>query len=134
MTTNERGEGMRIAIVGSRDWQDKQAVIDYVNALPDGDTVISGGARGVDTFAEEAVYRHGGLEFEKYPALWDWLGKSAGYIRNQDIVNAASKIVAFHDGKSSGTAHTIKLARKAGKPVEVHYPDGRIEIYEGKQS
>jgi hypothetical protein len=70
------------------------------------------------------------FDFECYPALWDVYGKSAGYRRNADIVKAADRIVAFWDGKSSGTKHTIKLAKQAGKPVEIHYPDGRIETSE----
>lgn len=123
----DRAVAVKIAIVGSRDWKDEQAVVDYVNALPEWVTVISGGARGVDTFARNAALARYDLDFECYPADWKRYGKSAGYRRNADIVAAADRIVAFWDGNSRGTAHTIGLAKLAGKPVEIHYPDGRIE-------
>lgn len=127
---------MKVAIVGSRDWKDAQVVIDYIWALEDWTTVISGGARGVDSLVQGAcndrIARLGepNFDFECYPALWDVYGKSAGYRRNADIVKAADRIVAFWDGISSGTKHTIKLAREAGKPVEIHRADGRIEVSE----
>jgi hypothetical protein len=119
---------MKIAIVGSRDWPNAKAVIDYVNALPSDTVIVSGGARGVDTFAEIAAKRRG-LAFVCFPANWAKHGKFAGYHRNKAIVAAANKVTAFWDGCSKGTLHGIQLARKAGKPVEVHYPDGRVERY-----
>ena len=115
---------MKIAIVGSRNWTDEQAVIDYVNKLAPHDTVISGGARGVDTFAEHAARRRG-LEFKCFPANRARSGTSAGFRRNAEIVAAADRIVAFWAG-SLGTAHTIRLAQEAKKPVDVFYPDGTV--------
>lgn len=44
------------------------------------------------------------------------------YDRNAKIVRAADRLVAFHDGRSGGTAQTIGLARRLGKPVEVIRP------------
>ncbi len=123
---------MIVAIVGSQVWQNDKAVIDYVLALPPNTTVVSGGARGVDTLADLAVemrwrdFRD--IEIERFLPEWERYGKSAGYRRNADIVAACDRVVAFWDGKSSGTKHTIKLAREAGKPVEIHYADGRIEV------
>lgn len=124
----------KVAIVGSRDWSNSQMVTDYVWQLPEWTTVISGGARGVDTFAQDAaverIAQRGepNWDVEIFPALWDVYGKSAGYRRNADIVAAADRIVAFWDGKSRGTAHTIRLAQQANKPVEIHYPDERVEV------
>ena len=109
---------MKIAIVGSRGFPEPERVRAYVRSLKKDDIVISGGAKGVDSWAvEEAKVQ--GLETQVFPADWDLFGKSAGYRRNVDIVEAADFVVAFWDGKSKGTAHTIKLAQKAGKPVEV---------------
>jgi len=122
---------MKVAIVGSRGWTDKDAVIDYIWRLPADCTVVSGGAKGVDKFAEEGVHirfmhRHDILLLEFLPE-WEKYGKSAGFRRNVEIVEASEKVVAFWDGISKGTAHSIKLAREAKKPVEIHYADGRIE-------
>lgn len=109
---------MRVAIVGSRDFPEPERVRAYVRALRKDDIVISGGARGVDSWAVEEAQLQG-LSTEVFPADWEVYGRSAGYQRNQSIVDAAEFVVAFWDGKSKGTAHTIKLAQKAGKPVEV---------------
>ena len=119
---------MKIAIVGSRDWPNAKAVIDYVNALPPDSVIVSGGALGVDTFAEIAAQKRG-LEVEVYRADWAKYGKRAGMMRNADIVNAADCVVAFHYRASRGTANTINRARRAGKPVEVHHWNGRVETF-----
>lgn len=116
-------EPPRIAIVGSREYPDWNQVREYVESLPYLATVISGGARGVDRMAAETARRRG-MNVVEYPADWERYGKSAGYRRNQTIVDNADRIVAFWDGKSPGTKHTIDIAERAGKPVEVITPQG----------
>lgn len=115
---------MKVAIVGSRDYPDMEQVVDFVFQLPDGTEVVSGGARGVDSWAADtAKSTLLDLEVRVFPADWNRHGKSAGYIRNQQIVDYADCVVAFWDGKSRGTAHTIKLAREADKLKAVFGPD-----------
>lgn len=109
---------MRIAIVGSRDYANLAAVRRYVLSLPKDTIIISGGARGVDREAELAAYE-AGLQVEIFFADWKTHGKDAGFIRNHEIVKSADRIVAFWDGRSRGTAHTIGLAKIASKPFEV---------------
>lgn len=97
----------------------------FIATLPDDAIVVSGGASGVDSWAE--VYaKQRGLQTEIYPAMWSTYGKSAGFRRNADIVNAADQVVAFWDGESKGTAHTIKLARERGKSVTIFYKNGEV--------
>lgn len=114
---------MRVAIVGSRDYRNRTAVVNYVCDLPDGTVVVSGGARGVDSLAVKMA-EECGLSFVVFYADWS-LGKKAGPLRNQKIVDHADMVVAFHDGVSRGTRSTIELARKAGKPVTVIGTDGK---------
>lgn len=126
-----------VGIVGSRDWPEPDAVRDYVFSLNDDDTVVSGGAKGVDEWAEIAAIERG-LAFLKYPAKWDVYGKSAGMIRNKDIAKAIDRLVAFHFNKSKGTALTIQLTRDLKKPVLVfergnNELDGFIRAVERKQ-
>lgn len=111
---------MKIAIVGSRDYHDPQAVADTVAGLPGDTTVISGGARGVDSWAERAA-RARGLAVEIHPANWDAYGRRAGFVRNYTIVKSADRVIAFWDGKSKGTAHSIRVARNLGKDIEIVY-------------
>ncbi|MDX2272647.1 MAG: SLOG family protein [Cyanobacteriota bacterium] len=59
----------RVAVVGSRTYWDLKAVRDFITQLPEGCTVISGGARGVDQTAEQAA-RARGILVQIYPADW----------------------------------------------------------------
>lgn len=118
---------MKVAIVGSREYARMDKVCDFVRSLPAGTTVVSGGARGVDSVAEEIAIRCG-LDVVVFRADWNGLGKRAGFARNKTIVEAADRVVAFWDGVSRGTAHTINLARKVGKPVEVIISTERPKI------
>lgn len=110
---------MKLAIVGSRTYPDLDAVYNYVASLPDDTIIISGGARGVDRTAESAA-REFGLQVDIHPAQWGKYGKSAGYRRNADIVNACDELVAFWDGESKGTLHSIHTASDLGKRVTVY--------------
>lgn len=110
---------MNVAVVGSRGYPDLKAVKEYVKALPEGTTIVSGAAFGVDS-AAESVARQRKLKVHSIPADWDGYGKAAGYKRNKEIVNEADRVVCFWDGTSNGTRHDIKLALEAGKPLEVY--------------
>lgn len=107
-----------VAVVGSRGFQDLDMVREYVRGLPLGVEVVSGGARGVDTVAEETALACG-LHMKSFPAEWGKHGGAAGYIRNHDIVKRADRVVAFWDGESKGTKSTIEIAMKAQKPLDI---------------
>jgi len=109
---------MRVAIVGGRDFPNAYvAVFTWLenHAHPDW-VIVSGGARGVDAAAKlyAGTNGHGYVE---YPADWKTYGRSAGYRRNRDIVANSDAVVAFWDGKSRGTKHSIDIAREMGKPL-----------------
>lgn len=118
---------MKIAVVGSRNFPDLGAVKAYVWSLPQDTVIVSGGARGVDYEAERAA-KERGMPVEIFPADWKQFGKSAGMMRNRDIVMAADKVAAFWDGLSKGTANTIDLAKQYHKPYEIHKPDGSVVV------
>lgn len=85
---------------------------------PEGIQIVSGGARGADKLGE--LYAHTNLHSLKvFPADWEKFGKSAGYIRNEEMAKYADCLVAFWDGKSRGTKHMIDLAHKHGLQVRV---------------
>lgn len=112
---------MKVAIVGSRNYSTLERVYEYVNGLPDGTIVISGGARGVDRAAEDAA-RSRGLKVISFRPDWKKYGKSAGFIRNKTIVDAADRVVAFWDLTSKGTRNSIERAKVAGKDVQIFAP------------
>jgi len=99
---------MKVAIIGSRNLQVKME--EY---LPKNiSLIISGGARGIDTLAEEYADRNG---IPKLIFLPDYkrYGKRAPLIRNKLIVDNADIIIAFWDGQSRGTKFTTDYAKKA---------------------
>jgi hypothetical protein len=80
--------------------------------------IVSGRAFGPDKYAEEwAIDR--GVPTEIFLPDWNKHGKSAGFIRNADIVEACDRLLAFWDGRSKGTEHSINLARKKSRPRKV---------------
>jgi len=113
-----RGPGVRVAIVGSRDYADLRRVSEYVETLPSDTVVVSGGAVGVDTTAAGAARRRG-LTVEEHLPNYALYGRAAPMIRNGDIVAHADLVVAFWDGKSRGTKNAIDRAKRLGKNVWV---------------
>lgn len=114
------GDPLRVAIVGSRKFHDLERVVDYVRQLPEGTVVVSGGAPGVDSAAETAAIACGlpkplihKPEWQKYHPL------KAPLERNKLIARDCDRMVAFWDGKSTGTQHVMGCAKRLGKPVEV---------------
>jgi hypothetical protein len=110
--------GMKVAVIGSRTYPKLHLVRKLIETLPEGCILISGGARGVDTVAEEAA-RARGLTVQVFPAEWRKYGRGAGIKRNQDIITRADVVLAFWNGISPGTEHSIQLAKSLGKPVQV---------------
>jgi hypothetical protein len=115
---------MRIAIVGSRNFPAPELVERFAATLPAGAVVVSGAARGVDTWAEDAAKARG-IETLIFHADWAHLGRRAGPIRNEQIIAHADRVVAFWDGASRGTLNAIFLATRAGLPVEIFGPEGQ---------
>lgn len=109
---------MNVAIVGSRNWPWTNPIKEIVNGLSPEDVVVSGGAHGVDTIAENAALARG-LETLIFLPDWETHGRSAGYIRNQEIVKHAHRLIAFQYEGSKGTQHSVNLAKKQGIPVQL---------------
>lgn len=70
--------------------------------------IISGGARGADTLGEKYAQDEG-FSLEVFPANWNKFGKSAGFIRNEQMAEIADALIAFWDEKSHGTKHMIEI-------------------------
>lgn len=80
--------------------------------------IVSGGARGADRLGEYCSgLFHCGLSI--FPADWDKYGKSAGYIRNKQMAEYATHLIAVWDGKSKGTKHMIDIAKEKGLKVKI---------------
>ena len=80
--------------------------------------LLAGGATGADALAERYA-KDNHLPLVIFRANWEKHGKAVGPIRNQIIIENCEQLVAFWDGESKGTNHTIKIARAKGKLAKV---------------
>jgi len=112
---------MKIIIAGSRNFNDYNLLKTSCDNLLTQFTnieIVSGTARGADKLGERYA-REKGYDIKQFPANWDKFGKSAGYIRNDEMAKYSDMLIAFWDGTSKGTKHMIDLANKRGIKVEI---------------
>ncbi len=103
---------MRVIIAGGREIYDYQLVLDAIKeANLDIITVVSGGAKGVDTLGEQYASEMN-LALNVYAADWQKNGRAAGPIRNRKMAENADALIAIWDGKSRGTKNMIETATK----------------------
>ena len=119
---------MIYAIIGSRSFNDYKVMTHFLDSLLISG-IVSGGACGADTLAERYANEHD-INLTVYPADWEKYGKSAGYKRNHTIIENCDNVIAFWDGRSNGTYHSINLAKKLKKGVEIiYYLDYNNEVF-----
>lgn len=129
---------MIVLVTGSRDWPEVQRVVhilDFVwsccstagdGLAPEPLTVRHGGNGVVDTAAHYWALNHHYVGRpaapDAMPADWKQLGKRAGGIRNQAMVDKGGidLCIAFSYCGSSGTADCAGRAREADIPVWFH--------------
>lgn len=110
---------MKIAIIGSREFNDYNLLVNVLNPVKHKITlIVSGGARGADSLAERFAQENK-IQTTIFLPDWDKHGKKAGFLRNQDIINTADVVIAFWNGESPGTKHSIELAKKFNKPIKI---------------
>lgn len=110
---------MKIAIVGSRNFRDKSLLDGTMEKYRDVIThIVSGGASGADTMGESWAKSHN-IQTIIYKPDWKTYGKSAGFIRNELIIKDCDLCIAFWDGQSRGTAHSISLCKKFKKQLHI---------------
>ena len=135
---------MNILVCGGRDFSGLDEGIEYIYAylsrlLPEVGLEkkdiqwITGCAKGADQIPYIIYYGDPGWKgLLEFPAKWRTYGKSAGYIRNKQMLEEGkpSLVFAFPGGK--GTENMVRLAKKAGdvlvvevgKDEEWRYVDG----------
>lgn len=119
-----------ILVTGSRSITTPQG--DFVRAKlselysPEWETLIEGGAAGVDWCAARWANFYGdlfGLRHYRIPVgkkQWDELGKKAGNLRNLQMLDMGPDLViAFPTRKSRGTRHCIGEATARGIAVQI---------------
>jgi hypothetical protein len=107
-------------ICGGRDYRNINqfnTVMEQITAERGGtERLIHGGATGADRLA--SLYaKSWGIKCTSYPANWRNLGKAAGPIRNQQMIDEGKPdlVIAFPGGR--GTADMVRRAKAAGIEV-----------------
>lgn len=110
---------MKVIIAGSRGISSMHLLNETMKDLNWEITeVVSGKAKGPDKLGEIWAIRRG-IKVKDFPADWDGLGKSAGYVRNKQMAEYADACVVLWDGVSKGSKHMIDLALSQGLKVYV---------------
>ncbi len=121
---------VHVIVAGSRKFQDYEYLEKVLNKLladfknENEITIITGAANGADRLGSEFAINNG-YELKEFPADWSKYGNVAGFVRNKQMIDylittdGNKMLVAFWNGKSSGTRDIISLARRKGVNVSV---------------
>lgn len=109
---------MTVSIIGSRSFNNYEQLSQELDRFAQSEgqpitEIVSGGATGADTLAKRYA-RERGIPLRVFLPDYAAHGRVAPLIRNQAIIDACTVVVAFWDGRSKGTAHSLRLARRRG--------------------
>lgn len=110
---------MRLAIVGSREFEDYDLVcaeVAKIQKTQNVDLIVSGGAKGADTLAKKFAARNH-IPLMEFPPDYNRFGRYAPLQRNTLIVQNADTVLAFVAPSSRGTWDTIRKAQSKQKRV-----------------
>ena len=108
-------DSMRVGVVGSR----SLAIDDLGKYLPpETSLIVTGGAKGIDTCAEEYALKNK-IKLSQFKPQYDIFKRAAPLKRNMIIIQNSDLVLAFWNGKSAGTKHVIDTCKKMNVPVEV---------------
>jgi ribonuclease HI len=116
-------KGIKLAVIGSRSFTEYELLdktLKEIDAKTPISLIISGGAVGADSFANQWAKENGKSILIIYPE-WNKNGafdKGAGFKRNFKVVEACDEVIAFTNG-SQGTAHSIEAAKGKNKPITI---------------
>ena len=117
-------EDFRVIIAGTRTFDDYGLLCRHTDyklskiRMERRIVIVSGAAKGADALGEEYA-RARGYKLVRYPADWERYGKAAGPIRNDLMARNADALIAYWDGKSSGTLNMIETARNYGLKISI---------------
>lgn len=106
----------RLLVCGGRDFDDVDYIYSYLDVIRNmyrPTVLIHGGATGVDTIAGNWAEGKQ-IPVHVYKADWNTHGKSAGPIRNQQMIDIGKPTIAAVFPGGTGTADMTKRLTKAG--------------------
>lgn len=105
---------MRVIIAGGRDFDDYKLLKEVCDEfLKDFNVteIVSGKSLGADTLGEKYA-KERNIPIKEFPANWIKFKKGAGHIRNGEMAEYGDCLIAFYDGKSTGTKNMLEQAYK----------------------
>lgn len=123
--------------MGSREFKQRKWVEEAIKRLRSDTIVVSGGARGVDTFAREEVEKHEHLYYKPFHIEdfeWELLGKVVGHVRNYLLIQyvhwfngAIILFVVEVQGKlSPGSKNVKETCDRLGCPYVMVNQEGEV--------
>ena len=105
----------RVLVCGGRNFNDRKLLVKVLDDLylnRGMTTLIEGEAKGADQMSAWWAEAYN-IIIERYPANWSRYGRSAGHIRNQQMIDEGKPdlVVAFPGGK--GTDNMVQRAKAA---------------------
>ena len=132
---------INLIVAGSRSYDDVEHVwyvLDQLSRQYDIKSVVSGLATGPDTIGKEWAESRS-INVIPVEAKWSlYKGDVAGIARNAKMENIGNALIAFWDGKSTGTADMIKrMHRKMTRGdcvfvfvIDVSVKSDEVDIFE----
>lgn len=103
---------MRVLVCGGRNYGDNETLYAELRDLElvAGDTIVHGGANGADAWAGKFA-RGNGLIEEVHPAKWKTHGRTAGFIRNQEMLDSGIDFALVFPGGNGTEDMMCRLFR-----------------------
>jgi len=111
---------MKLGVVGSREFNDYDLLSFELSKFSNISLIISGGASGADSLAERYAAETL-IPVKIFLPDYKVFGRSAPLKRNTQIVEASDFVIAFWDGRSTGTKDSINKAKRFNKPLKIVY-------------
>ena len=114
----------KILVCGDRKWKERYMIYSVLYAIRVNApiTIIHGDCRGADRIAG-SIAKDLDYTVIAVPAKWNEYGKSAGPIRNREMIRLKpSLVLAFHDNilRSRGTKNMLTQTMKAGIDFQLY--------------
>ena len=133
---DQKGDFMdHIGIVGARKYKDRKSVEALVASLPKDVVVVTSGCDGVCTWTwQKAEDQDMDILIFK-PDLTKVRARfevpKIYYQRNRELIQSCDFVHAFFSkegGYTGGTRFEVEYAARIGKPVKIHWENGKSEI------
>ena len=124
-----------IGIVGARKYKDRESVEALIATLPKDVVIVTSGCDGVCTWTQQKAEELNMDVLIFKPDLTNIRSRfevpKIYYQRNRELIQICDFVHAFiskEGGYTGGTRFEVEFAIKIGRPVKIHWENGKSEI------